>query len=480
MAEQDKNKKDWVLKISETLGREKVETSEEVLKEYAEDYTEAEPHLPDVVVKAEEVKDVVRVVKFAKRHKIPITPVVANSNVGGIAIPVKGGIVLDLKGMKNIVEFNRVESYIVIEPGVTFGDLKDFFDKNAPDLTIAYPLAPPEVSVVANCLLDGLGNLGYVHGSMGEWIGGLEAVLPDGKLLKTGSCALSSYWFSRAPLPDLTGLFVNWQGTTGIVTKLSVQLWKNPPFRKRTFSFTYSVEDGFEILRSLSNKFIFSDLAGITWPAGKMLFGVENPIWRDPSEPEFFIYADITAYSKEELKAKVKIFEKEIQRFRKLGLEIEGPLEVDNIIDIAKDFKKFADFPMTLDFLLEKGGLSWIGTYGPTSKWGEGVRKGEKIMLEKGFPPIVVTRPMKGGHYGVLRFITTFDKKDKEVKKRVREANEKLAEIAVGLGYVPYKMPSWLWKKLKDKFDPTYLEILEKIKTSIDRNGIMNPGRLIF
>lgn len=470
----------WIEELKNLVGEHKVLTEKEMLEKYSEDYTEEEAGFPDAVVIADEFTDVLKTVKFSGGRKIPLTPVVANTNVGGLAIPKKGGIVLDMKGMKRIVDFNRNEMYVIVEPGVTFGILKDFLEKNAPDLTIAYPLAPPDVSVLANCILDGLGNLSFLHGSMSEWIGGMEVVLSDGSVIKTGACALSDYWFSRGPLPDLSGLFVNWQGTTGIVTKISVQLWKNPPFRKRTFTFSYSVEDGFLLLKTIARKFIYSDLGGLTWPPAKMLFSVKQPLWRDKSEPEFFIYADLTGYSKEDLKVKVKMFQEDLNKIKKAGAELEGPVDIDSILSIAEEFKKFADFPMTLDFLLEKGGLSWIGTYGPTSKWEEAVRKGEKLMLEYGFPPIVVTRPMKGGHFGVLRFITTFEKKDEQVKRKVRELNEKLAEMAISLGYVPYKMPSYLWKKFTEKFNPGYIQLLEKIKKLLDPYGILNPGKLIF
>ena len=53
-------------------------------------------------------------------------------------------------------------------------------------------------------------------------------MLPTGEICKIGSCSTTPYWFSRAPLPDLAGLFVGWFGTTGVVTQLAIKLYPKP------------------------------------------------------------------------------------------------------------------------------------------------------------------------------------------------------------------------------------------------------------
>ncbi len=53
-----------------------------------------------------------------------------------------------------------------------------------------------------------------------EMINGLEVVLPNEEVCRVGSCGVSPYWFSRAPLPDLAALFIGWFARTGVVTKL--------------------------------------------------------------------------------------------------------------------------------------------------------------------------------------------------------------------------------------------------------------------
>jgi FAD/FMN-containing dehydrogenase len=380
------------------------------------------------------------------------------------------------------VELDREHQYALIEPGVTFAQLTEVLKEQAPELTVSYPLSPPYTSVVANFLMDGLGNLSLRHGAAGEQIGGLEAVLPDGTMVKTGAGAISDRPFSRSPLPDLTGLFLNWQGSTGIVTKLAVQLWPNPKLRRRLFVFAEELEPSWALVRELARADICHDLSGISWPTAKMLFGVDRPLVCDPGEPVLFISLDIGGREEEEIRYKEKVARRTIASHKADGLPVGAILSIDELIDVAPQLAQFAEFPMTLDFLLDHpgGGLTWIGTYGPTASWEEGAQRCYDLMLERGYPPILVTRPMKGGHYGVLRMISLFDKSDPEDVARVRELNRDLLDVVLPLGFVPYKAPGWAVEHMRERTDPGFRDLVGRVKGMLDPDEIMNPGRWPF
>src|SRR3972149_6764433 len=225
-------------KLSDKFGNRFIHDPNKI-KEYASDMTEHEPGKPDFAVKPLTTEEVVWLVKLANEEKIPLIPAVARTNLGGLTLATEGGIIVDMVDMKKILTVNETEMYAIIEPGVTFGDIKEYLDKNHPSLIFGYPLSPPYTSIVANCLLDGLANLSLKHGTMAEWINSIEAVMPTGEVMRAGAGALSPIWFSKAPMPDLTGLFVSWQGSTGIVTKMAVQLWPKPKLRKRMFVMVY-------------------------------------------------------------------------------------------------------------------------------------------------------------------------------------------------------------------------------------------------
>ncbi len=464
-------------KLKNELDADKVFDQSDILKEYADDWTEIPGHPPEVVVKVTTVQEIQIVLKIANEHKIPVVPRVANSNVGGLAIPELGGVVLDLTEMNQILETNEADMYAIIEPGVTWKDIKSHLAQNHPALRFGYALSPPDTSIMANCLLDGLSNLSLKHGSASHWINGLEAVLPTGEIIKTGIGAASPIWCTKSPLPDLTGLFVSFQGTTGVVTKLSVQLWPNHPFRKRFFVLAYDTDEMYDFINLLVRAEVCDDIGGLSWPVGKMLFGDKNPLFCDPSEPEQFLYIDVSAEYEDLFNVKLKIVERLIHDQKKQGVRLESPLDVKKLVKISPRFEKFAEFPTELDFLMDLGGLTWIGTYGPLSKMKEGVKRGMQLMQERGFPPIVVTRPMHGGHFGVLRFIAIFDKSDTERVRQVKELNQALSDLVIASGFFPYKTPPWVVHRHRDKIDPAFLNLLGKIKKLLDPYSIMNPGK---
>src|SRR5207248_211210 len=76
--------------------------------------------------------EVAGVMRLAHERAVPVTPVVAGYNVAGIAIPRQGGIVLDLTRLNRVLDVDHDAMYVLLEPGVTFGELKDHLDRDAP------------------------------------------------------------------------------------------------------------------------------------------------------------------------------------------------------------------------------------------------------------------------------------------------------------------------------------------------------------
>lgn len=466
-----------MLDLVGALGRERVILDPESLKEVSEDLTEVAPGRAEVIVRPREVEEVQKVLRIADGAGMAVVPMVANTNVGGLAVPDHGGIVIDLRDMNRIIQVNEKDLYMVVEPGVTWQDVRDRFDRDHPSVRVGYSLAPPDSSILLNCLLDGLTTLSLKHGPTGDWLNGVEAVLPDGQVVRTGAAGMGGTWCSDAPAPDLTGLFVNWHGTTGIVTKGALQIFPEPDFRQRGFVLSYDIQESFSLIRKLVRAEVCDDIGGLSWPAAKMLFGEEKPTWRDPEEPLFFIYTDVCATQERIFRAKVETLDEILEEERRGGARLSGPLDVREIVPLEPEFMKFADFPTRLDFLLDRGGLTWVGTYGPTSRWEEGLQKGMEVMERRGFPPLVVIRPMRGAHFGVLRYLAVFDKHDPEEVHAVRDLNAELTDVSYEIGFVPYKTPPWVLRRHKDRIDPGFFSLLKKVRSAIDPKGILNPGK---
>src|SRR5438105_8650111 len=401
---------------------------------HLQDVTENPPGHAEFVVRPKTADELRAVVLVAKERDLAITPVVAGYNVAGLAIPREGGVVLDLTRMDGILELDREAMYVVVEPGVTFGQLKAFLDAEAPELVYTYPFAPPFTSVMANALLDGLNNLSLPHGAMGKWVNGLEAVLADGTVVRTGSGGVVDGWFSRAPLPDLSGLFVSTQGTIGIVTRIALQLQPKPAYRRRWLAFAEDLGAAYSVMRALARAGSFDDCGLMTWPAAKQLFGATRDLQKSDDEPFAYLMIDITGASQAELDARV-----DLGNHLLTENGIEQSFDADEVARLVPALAKMAELPTTLDFLLDYpgGGLTWVGSYGPGDRWVEGARRGMDLLVEHGFPPFLVSRPMDGGHFYVLRFVANFDKAEAAEVDRVRTVMGKRADAVLAHDYVP-------------------------------------------
>jgi glycolate oxidase len=193
--------------LIEIVGKNGVSNSPEELWYYARDPGVLEAHPPDFVVAPKTTEEVQKIVLLANRENIPIVPMGNGMSLTGLVIPLKGGIVLDMKRMNKIVEVNPFARYAVVEGGTSQGMLKAYLLKNHPGLRHSLPDAPAATTIAANVSLHGQGRLTQQYGFNSDMVTGLEVVLPTGEICRIGSSSLGPYWFSKGPsLPDLSGL----------------------------------------------------------------------------------------------------------------------------------------------------------------------------------------------------------------------------------------------------------------------------------
>jgi 4-cresol dehydrogenase (hydroxylating) len=191
-------------------------------------------HLPVGAVAPKTVEEVQEIVRIANKFKQPIWPVSTGKNMGyGMATPATPGqIVLDLKRMNRILEVDPQLGTCLIEPGVTYQQLKDYLDENNIPLWIDVPTVGPIASPVGNTLDRGVGYTPYGDHFMFQC--GMEVVLPDGQLMRTGMGSIegSTAWqaFKWGYGPYVDGLFT--QSNFGIVSKMGMWLMPRPPVYK--------------------------------------------------------------------------------------------------------------------------------------------------------------------------------------------------------------------------------------------------------
>ncbi|MHA1148379.1 MAG: FAD-binding oxidoreductase [Promethearchaeota archaeon] len=476
-------KRENILKeLIKIFGKKYVSDKAHDLISYSYDMTESKPKMPDFVVIPNEVNEIVELVKFCNLYKIPIVPYVSGNNVGGLTIPEEGGIVCDLgKRMKRILKIHKSMMYAIIEPGVTFGQLKKLLDDKYPNLKYGMPMAPPYASVLANGLLTGLSNLSTKVGSMADMINGLEAVLYNGDVVRTGSCFLSKEykednWFCRYPIPDLTGLFLGFQGMTGIVTKASIQLWPNYKFKTALLAIIYDPENCAAILREFGRSECCEEVSTITLELAKMGFDIKKPI-KYEKEPDYVVMIGLSAPTKELLIAKVNylkhIFEQERQKAKDKRMFLTNLDTFVNII--GEEFSVYFNLPNILTPLYEYDGLTWVGSYVNPEKLGTMMKKSYELYKKHDVGPIIYAKSMKASHYAVFRPIARFHK-GTELQK-IKDLQKEMLEMMLEYDCVPYKAPRWMTEEIKKKCDPNWIKLLQRIKETMDPKNIFNPGK---
>ncbi len=206
------------------LGPHPVAGDDATLAAHASDKWNASA-LADVVVFAGSTEDVSRVLAFADAHRIPVVTRGAGVGYVGGCVPVHGGIVLSLARMNRILEVNPRDGVAVVQPGAITRDVRDAARAVGWD----YPPDPAslkESSIGGNIATNAGGPRCLKYGVTRHYVLGLEVVLADGTVVRTGGRV-----HKNKTGFDLTALVVGSEGLLGIVTEATLRLIPRPPAR---------------------------------------------------------------------------------------------------------------------------------------------------------------------------------------------------------------------------------------------------------
>jgi glycolate oxidase len=211
-------------KLRELLGNELVADDAETLASHSGDKWFA-AHQPNVVVFARSTSDVSKLLQFATREKIPVTARGGGFGYVGGCVPARGGIVLSLIRMNRIVEISFADGVAVVQPGVFTADLK----AAARAQNLFYPPDPASMkdcTIAGNVATNAGGPRCLKYGVTRNYVIGLEVVLTNGEVLRTGGRV-----HKNKTGFDLIGLFVGSEGMLGVVTEITLRLLPLPPAR---------------------------------------------------------------------------------------------------------------------------------------------------------------------------------------------------------------------------------------------------------
>jgi hypothetical protein len=224
-----------VEELQQVVGNEWVFTEDADLDLYRDAYSplwdEAEEKIASAAIAPQSVEEVQAVMKIANAYRIPIYPVSTGRNLGygGSAPVLSGSVVLDMKRMNRILEVSEDNAFALVEPGVSYFELYRHIQQRGLKLWIDCP-DPGWGSVIGNALDHGCGYTVNPYRDHFEAHCGMEIVLANGDLVRTGMGALpnSETWqqFRWGYGPWVDGLFG--QSNFGVVTKMGIWLYPAP------------------------------------------------------------------------------------------------------------------------------------------------------------------------------------------------------------------------------------------------------------
>src|SRR5437588_4675908 len=180
---------------------------------------------PEVVVFARSADDVCKLLRFANENEMPVTARGAGYGYVGSCVPIRRGIALSLVRMNRIKEINFADAIALVEPGVITADLK----RAVREKKLFYPPDPASLehcTIAGNVATNAGGPRCLKYGVTRNYVTGLEVVLANGDLLRTGGRV-----HKNKTGFDLIGLFVGSEGMLGVATEITVKLLPLPPAR---------------------------------------------------------------------------------------------------------------------------------------------------------------------------------------------------------------------------------------------------------
>jgi len=202
-------------------------------------------HPPDAVAFPPDTATVATILRFAHRHRIPVTPRGAGHGYVGGCVPQRGGIVLALDPLNRIKEVHPGDFVAVVEPGVRTQALQDAADR----LGLFYPPDPAsraDCSIGGNIATNAGGPRCLKYGVTRDYVLGLEVVLPDGTVTRLGSRT-----HKNKTGFDLARLFVGSEGLLGVITEATLKLLPRPPWRAAIAAGLDSMRNAARVLRAI-------------------------------------------------------------------------------------------------------------------------------------------------------------------------------------------------------------------------------------
>ncbi|MGC4058551.1 MAG: FAD-linked oxidase C-terminal domain-containing protein [Chitinophagaceae bacterium] len=455
-----------LLQFRSLLGAEGMSVAAPDLEQCASDHTEDLVFYPEVVLRPQSTAEVSAVLAYCNQHTIPVTARGAGTGLSGGALPVAGGVSLDMKRMNRILNIDTQNFQVTTEPGV----ITEVLQNAVKEKGLYYP---PDPASKGSCFIGGNiaensgGPRAVKYGVVKDFVLNLEVVLADGSVMWTGANVLKN-----ATGYNLTQLVVGSEGTLCIVTKIVLRLI---PANRHDLLLLIPFHDASEACRAVNDIF----LAGITPSALEFME-------RDALECAVHYFGDSSVPLPDHVQAHLLV-------------EVDGNhpeqliAEAEQITAIAE---KYATDPVLFaDTAAQKQQLWKLRRIVGEAVKGNSIYKEEDTVVPRACLPELLQhvketgkkygfRSVCYGHAGDGNLHVNIVKGDMsdhdwqhKLPEGIRELFEKVHQMGGtisgehGIGYVQKTYLSIV-------FNATQLALMEAIKKAFDPKGILNPGKI--
>ena len=459
------------LELEDIVGRENVSTNMGDKLAYATDYfwvprmiidRGGQPALPDCIVRPASAEEVSKVLKIANYYKIPVQTWGGGSGSQGGALPMAGGILLDVKRMDKLIDINTESGYITCETGMIFQTLEWYANERGYSV-MHLPSCLTCCTVGGALAHNGIGILSTKYGKIDDQVLSVEVVLPNGDIINTLPVPKHSSG------PNLLNLFVGSEGCLGIMTKARFKITKLPEVRRH-------------------HAFLFNDMSTGYNACREIVQTVKPSIMR------LFDEAETVSIIKQ-----VIGFEK---KGSFLNLTVEGKekivaAEVEYIMEIADKYgaqylgseygEKWFDNRITFFYPgITLNNPKMFGTLDTTATYDniQNVYWAMKKAIEA-YPGVkFISHSSHWYEWGCMnysRFIIENPPEDTEEAIRLHNSiwNDGIRAAIANGGVINdhHGVGLKLSRLMKENYGPA-MQVLEGLKKELDPNGIMNPYKL--
>ena len=449
-------------KLIEIVSPSNYEDSQTSRLVYSYDSTPNFQAMPDAVISPRNTQEVSEVIKICNEHRIPIVPRGSGTNLCGGTCPVEGGIVLLFKHMNKILELDEANLTITVQPGVITNQIIAEVEPKG----LFYPPDPGsmKISTIGGNINENAGGLrGLKYGVTRDYVIGLEAVLPNGDIIRTGGKLakdVAGY--------DFTRLFVGSEGTLCVITEAILKLLPLPETKKTALALYEDLESAARsVSKIIANKIIPTTLEFLDQETVRVV--------------EDYVKIGLPTHAKAvlliEQDGPPELVERDMQKISEICIK-----ERAFSVQVAKTEQE-ADALRTA----RRTALSALARLAPTTILEDAtVPRSEIARMVKSINEIAEKHNVKictFGHAGDGNLHPTCptDIRNKEEMGRVEKAFEEIFERAIELGgTITGEHGVGIMKApyLELKLGKEGVAAMRAVKASLDPNNIMNPGKI--